>query len=230
MKSMHAIAVSYALLSLLLSIAPPTQAAPVTYSFAGRFDVPNGSLSIYTDTSFKGSFTYDPAIGPRPQAQAGAAQYDALIAFDLEILEVPSQFAFRMELTPGAPTGVIGIDEATNGAPSDLFRIFFGAGPRVIVETPTSLELSLINFGFERVSGSVFDDALSLPATLDLADFDNTFVELTLLDTDFLNVSGRITSLELRDTPSIDVTEPGTIGLLGVAAAGLAAVARRKRP
>lgn len=217
--------------ALLLSSAP-VHADPVTYAFTGVFDVPNGSLNIYTDTSFQGSFTYDPAIPPLPQAQAGAASYDALMAFDLEVVDVPrpDDFAVRVGLTAGAPTEQIGIDEATNGAPSDAFRIFASTGPRGFIDSPFPWNFFLVIFELERVSGSVFDDALSLPQALDLGDFDRTHVRL-LLDsqsaTGPLVVDGRITSLQQIDTPPIGVPEPGTLELFALAAGGLAAVGRR---
>jgi hypothetical protein len=214
----------------LLWTAPAAQAGPVTYAFSGVFDVPNGSLNIYTDKPFEGSFTYDPTIAPRAQAQPGAAQYDALMAFDLEILDVPSEFAVRIRLTPGAPTAEIGVDERTNGAPSDAFTIYFGTGPRGKIETPYVWDAFSLLFRLEQVAGSVWDDALSLPSSLDLGEFDRTLVRLLVFDGGvFFNMDGRITSLELMDTPPIDVPEPGTLGLVGVAAGGLAAVAGRRR-
>ena len=213
----------------LLWTAAAAQAAPVTYAFSGVFDVPNGSLSIYPDKPFEGSFTYDPTIAPRAQAQPGAAQYDALMAFDLEILDVLSEFAVRIRLTPGAPTAEIGVDERTNGAPSDAFTIYFGTGPRGQIETPYVWDAFSLLFRLEQVAGSVWDDALSLPSTLDLGAFDRTHVRLLLFDGGaFFNLDGRVTSLELMDTPPIDVPEPGTLGLVGVAAGGLAAVAGRR--
>ena len=226
------VAACWGIAAALLSASAPAPAEPVTYAFTGVFDVPNGSLDIYTDTSFQGSFTYDPDIPPLPEAQAGAANYDALIAFDLEILDVPSpeSFALRVGLAAGAPTAQIGIDEATNGAPSDAFKIIAATGPRGFIESPFPWNFFLLILTLERISGSVFDDALSLPPALALGDFDRTHVRL-LLDSEFatdpLVVDGRITSLELIDTPPIGVPEPGTLELLAIAAGVLSVVLGR---
>lgn len=232
--SWRSLAACWGIAAALLSASAPAPAEPVTYAFTGVFDVPNGSLNTYTDTSFRGSFTYDPDIPPLPEAQAGAANYDALIAIDLEILDVPrpEDFALRVGLAPGAPTAKIGIDEATNGAPSDAFRIIAATGPRGFIESPFPWNYFLLIFALERVVGSVFDDALSLPPALALGDFDRTHVELRLLTdpkfgTGALIVDGRITSLEQIDTPPIGVSEPGTLELLAIAAGGLSIVLRR---
>jgi len=213
----------------LLGLGAASQAAPVSYAFTGVFDVFNGSSNIYTDKPFEGSFTYDPAIAPLDQAQAGAAVYEALIAFDLRILEVPSAFALRLGLASGTPTARIGIDEATNGAPSDAFRISVSSGPRAFIDSPLPWDAFLVDFALERVIGSVFDDALRLPPTLDLADFDRTHVELRLVSGSALfTVDGRITSLVRIDTPPAELSEPGTLELLAMAAGGLSAALRRR--
>jgi hypothetical protein len=214
----------------LLSASAAAKADPVTYAFTGVFDVPNGSLNIYTDKPFEGSFTYDPTIAPRAQAQPGAAQYDALMAFHLRILDVPSEFAVRIGLTPGAPTAEIGVDDSTNGAPSDAFTIYFGTGPRGTIETPFVWDAFSLLLRLEQVAGSVWDDALSLPSTLDLGAFDRTLVRLLLFDGGvFFNMDGRITSLALIDTPPMGVPEPGTAALLAIAGCGLSIAARRTR-
>lgn len=228
----RALAAAWGVAAALLSLGPPAQAAPVTYAFTGVFDVFNSSVNVYTDKPFEGSFTYDPAVAPVAGAQPGAANYEALIAFDLRVLDVPSAFALRVGLTRGAPTARIGIDEATNGAPSDLFRISVSTGPRAFIDSPVAWDLFVLVFDLERILGSVFDDALSLPPTLDLGDFDGTHVELTLVDASAVfGVDGRITSLSLIDTPSLGVPEPGTLQLLAIAAAGFAiAVRHGQRP
>lgn len=225
-------AAAWAIAAMLLSLGPPAQAAPVTYAFSGVFDVFNSSLNVYTDKPFEGSFTYDPSIAPLGQAQAGAATYDALIAFELNVLDVPSAFALRVGLTRGAPTARIGIDEASNGAPSDAFRISVSSEPRGFIDSPLAWDAFLLVFELERILGSVFDDALSLPPTLDLGDFDRTHVELRLVDASaFFQVDGRLTSLNLVDTPAQGVPEPGILELLSIAAAAFAvAVWREPRP
>lgn len=216
----------------LMSASPPAQADPVSYAFTGIFDVDANDVGLLDNKLFEGSFTYDPTIAPRNGAQAGAAQYDALIAFDLRVLDLPSAFSLRVLMTAGAPTAEVGIDEATNGAPSDAFKIFASSQTRGVIESPFSWDYFSVILQLERMLGSVFDDALSLPATLDLDDFDRTHLRLLLASpfaTNPLIEDGRITSLRLIDTPPVGVPEPGTLELLTVAAGGLAAVMRRRQ-
>jgi hypothetical protein len=217
--------------AIALSTSPPALASPVSYAFTGIFDVSNSSSNVYTDKTFAGSFTYDPAIAPREQSQPGAARYDALMAFELEVQGVAPEFALRVGLAPGVPTAEIAIEEAANGAPSDAFRLFVSSGPRSFLESPFPYESFFLIFELARVSGSIFDDALSLPSTLNLADFDSSNVELRLTagGDSFLTVNGRITSLEPTATPPLETPEPGTLSLLAIAAGAFAWAARGRR-
>jgi hypothetical protein len=217
----------------MFGASPGARAAPITYAFTGIFDVSNAASNVYTDKPFAGSFTYDPAVAPRPQAQLGAADYDALIAFDLRILDVQSPFGVSVGLAAGPPTGTITIEEETNGANSDAFVLRPSEGPRKVVSSDDGRwGFYALQFRLEQRAGSLFDDARSLPPTLDLSDFDYTLVDLRLVATSgsaVFDVLGRLLTLEQVDNPPLEVGEPGSLALVSIAAGALAVAGRRGR-
>lgn len=193
----------------------PGYAAPITVHFTGTVSsVSAGVASGFSvGDALAGSYTFESGTAARGGSTSDFAAFDALtgLSFTVNGYAASSNGAPELQVDdpPGGPDRYGLVARASDG--------LTGADVN---------GLSLFNFGFrlDDSTGTAFADALLLPSSLSLADFDSTSFFLFFDGFNQL-VSGSITGISF-----VGVPEPALLALFGasVLAAGIAA--RRRRP
>jgi hypothetical protein len=187
----------------------PSRADLITFAFTGTADLVDPALagSFSAGQSLTGTYTFDSTTVARAGSDSTFAVFDAL-----------THLNFTLGTYSATSTGAPEIQVDNNPPPPDDDRYSILARASDGLTGPAVSGLALDSFGFrlDDSTNSVFNNALVLPTSLNLADFDNRQFFLFFTDgTSSVDVSGTITSLRAVPEPS-SLTLAGVGGLSGL--------------
>lgn len=193
------------------------QAAPITINFTGT--VTGVGAGVASDFSIgdplSGSLTYESTTVAVGGSTSTTAVFNALTAMSFTIGGYSASGAGGPDVQMGNQDGV--------GELTDRFAALSRASDGLTGADVNGLPLFAFGIRLDDTSGAVFSDALILPTSLDLADFDITNFFLFFDGFNQL-VNGSITSLSV-----VGVPEPAMLALFGAGVLGAGLAARRRR-
>lgn len=198
--------------------ASEARAALITYDFQGTIDSVDPALAgtFSIGQSLSGLYTFESTTAARAGSDSTFAVFDAL-----------TNLAFTLGTYSASSTGAleIQVDNDPPAPDSDRYAVVSRASDGLSGPSLGSFSLDFFGFRLDDSTNTVFSDALILPTSLDLADFDNRRFFLFFRDgSDFVGVSGTIDSLSAVPEPS-----SLALGLVGVATGAGVAWRRRRR-
>ena len=201
---------------LLVAWSAPARADLITFSFAGTVDSVDPALAgtFSAGQSLAGIYTFDSATSARAGSTSTFAVFDALknLSFTLGSYAATST---------GAPE--IQVDNNPPLPDHDRYSVLSRASDGLTGAMVSGLALDSFGFRLDDSTNTVFSDALILPTSLNLANFDNRQFFIFFTDgTSPSVVSGRITSLRA-------VPEPSSVVMLGVGTLSLLGYGLRRR-
>ena len=198
--------------TIALSVATTARADLLTFSFTGTVDSVDAPLAatFSTGQSLSGTYTFDSTTVARAGSNSNFAAYDALTHVDFTVGGYSASSAGAQEIQvdndPGAPF-------------FDRYSILSRASDGLTGAAVAGLALDSFGFRLDDSTNTVFTDALILPTTLNLADFNNRQFFIFFNDSAGAPsvVSGTITSLRPVPEPSaLLLTVVGGISGLGL--------------
>jgi len=203
-----------ALLALPLLIATTAGAAPVTITMTGVLDTVDDPLTgtFAVGQAFTINYTFESTTAPRDGSTSNGAVYDALSTFD-----------FTVGGFTGTSTGPqeIQIDNDLVFPDHDRYAVVTGASDIITAPPVGAFDLAWFFVRLDDTTNSAISDALILPTSLDVNDFDSTtFFASFSNDAGDALITGHITSI---------VPEPSSIVLGGFGLLGLGLAAWRRR-
>ena len=213
-----------AVMLLVLGLTVPAMAVSTTFGVTGIVDFVDPALSgtFSNGDTMTLLYTFESTTPARAGSTSTAAVFDPLTSLSLTIGSYTAS-------SNGAPE--IQIDNDLPGF-NDRYSLVSRASDGLSGPTVAGNSVNFFFFRLDDSTDTAFNDALILPTSLSLADFDNNLpsrlFSLEFTDSSFpsgptLSVSGKVTGL------AAPIPEPGTFLLFGTGLAGLAAWRLRKR-
>jgi hypothetical protein len=202
---------------ILVTWSAPSRADLITFSFTGIADSVDPALAgtFSAGQSLTGTYTFDSTTAARAGSDSTFAVFDAL-----------TQVNFTLGTYSASSTGApeIQIDNNPPSPDNDRYSIVARASDGLTGPAVAGLALDSFGFRLDDSTNSVFNNALILPTSLNLSDFDNRQFFLFFTDgTSSFIVSGTINSLRT-------VPEPSSLALAGLGGlSGLGLWWRRRR-
>jgi hypothetical protein len=188
-------------------------AAPITVNFTGTVASASAGVAsaLGAGDTLSGSYTFESTTAARAGSTSAFAVFDALTALSFTINAYAAS-------SNGAP------EIQTDNTPgNDRYGLVSRASDGLTGPNVNGLALTAFGFRLDDSTGTVFSDALLLPTSLSLADFDSTGFFIFFDGFNQL-VSGTITGITFTGVP-----EPAVLALFGAAALGAGLLARRRR-
>lgn len=195
----------------------PGHAASITINFSGT--VSSVGAGVASDFSvgdpLTGSLTYESTTAPVGGGTSTTAVFNALTAMSFTIGGYAASGAGGPDVQMGNQDGAAEL--------TDRFAALSRASDGLTGADVNGLPLFAFGIRLDDTSGAVFSDALVLPTSLDLADFD---ISNFFLFFDGFNqpVSGSLTSLSV-----VGVPEPAMLALFGAGVLGAGLLSRRRQ-
>lgn len=197
---------------VLAGFGGTARAGLVTVEIGGTVTSVDEALSsqFAVGDSLSAVYTFESTTAARSGSTSNFAVFDALTQLGFSI-------GAYTGLTYGAPEIQVDNDVPRTGA--DRYGVVARSSDGLVGDPVNDIPLTAFGFRLDDSTGTVFSDALILPTSLNLADFDSNAFFLFFDDggpSDLSLVTGSITSLRVTSVP-----EPSTIGLACLAAVGL---------
>jgi PEP-CTERM motif len=203
------------MITLALAIgAVDLSATPITLVYSGTLTSSLGTLA--SGSAYSASYTFDPLVAGT--GSTSTAVFDNLLSASITI------GSFSASIGPG--TGLAEIQQDNGVGGEDRYALL-GRNP-VGSSLIAGLPITAIGFRLDDFTQTAISNALVLLTNPSLSSFAGGSTLLLFFgdpsSPNFQIVSGTVTQLSTRST----VPEPGTLALLGIAAAGLAWRRRRQ--
>lgn len=198
-------------LAVLGGLQSPARAELIVGTFSGVVDSVDAPLAgtFSPGQVLTGTYTFESTTAPRTPNSASFAVFDALTALSFKVGGYAAS-------SGGAPE--IQVDNAP-GAPNDRYGVVSRESDGLTGPPVNGNDLIFFGFRLDDSTNTVFSDALILPTSISLADFNSTGFFLSFNDgTTESVVSGQLTSFSLSSA----IPEPAAwaVWLVGLGAVG----------
>ncbi len=199
----------------LIGLASSAQAAMLTANYTGTVTfVPTELSSEFSvGDTITGTYTFESTTPARAGSTMEFAVFDALTS---------ASYTVGSYTATSAATQEIQVDDVLN---ADRYGVVSRASDGLTGADVNGLSLFFASFRLDDSTGTVFNNALILPTSIDLNDFDSTGFFLSFGPTQaggFPTLSGTIESFSI-------VPEPSTFVLASLGGLGLVAFGIRRR-
>lgn len=188
---------------VLVAWSAPSRADLITFSFAGTVDSVDPALAgtFSTGQTLTGTYTFQSTTPARAGSNSTFAVFDALTHLNFAL----GSYAAT---SSGAPE--IQVDNNPPLPDHDRYAVLSRASDGLTGPAVAGMNLDSFGFRLDDSTDTVFSDALILPTSLNLSDFDNRRFFIFFTDgTSPSIVSGTITALS-------SVPEPSSLALAGI--------------
>lgn len=200
---------------LLFGLVAQAQASIVSFQVSGTIDTVDPTLAgggIAVGDTFTVTYSFDDTTPARSGSDSNFAVFDALTSFNVTA-------GTYIASSNGAPE--IQVDNDPPAPNDDRYAVISRASDGLTGAAINGNDLTFAGFRLDDSTNAVFSDALILPTTLDLNDFDsNNFI---MFFNDFV-VFGKITSIQ-PVAPA--VPEPASMSVMLTLLVGGLAIRRR---